>query len=189
MLTEESGLENIEVSSTGEFYNKGITIAPWGMWLISGDLEKQIASFPTSVGGLIVSKTDHLAQEDALRINWTKSDGDYLRISSNKPSDMARQTNGAMELTFNAKSFTDTDAIVQIGQTDENTNGENALEIFISGDWKEYRISLSCFEKLGIDMSKITSVLTLKGFKGVDIGIGNVRLESDIDAKPGCDGN
>ncbi len=189
MLTEESGLENIEVSSTGEFYNKGITIAPWGMWLISGDLEKQIASFPTSVGGLIVSKTDHLAQEDALRINWTKSDGDYLRISSNKPSDMARQTNGAMELTFNAKSFTDTDAIVQIGQTDENTNGENVLEIFISGDWKEYRISLSCFEKLGIDMSKITSVLTLKGLKGVDIGIGNVRLESDIDAKPGCDGN
>ena len=189
MLTEESGLENIEVSSTGEFYNKGITIAPWGMWLISGDLEKQIASFPTSVGGLIVSKTDHLAQEDALRINWTKSDGDYLRISSNKPSDMARQTNGAMELTFNAKSFTDTDAIVQIGQTDENTNGENALEIFISGDWKEYRISLSCFEKLGVDMSKITSVLTLKGLKGVDIGIGNVRLESDVDAKPGCDGN
>ena len=189
MLTEESGLENIEVSSTGEFYNKGKTIAPWGMWLISGDLEKQIASFPTSVGGLIVSKTDHLAQEDALRINWTKSDGDYLRISSNKPSDMARQTNGAMELTFNAKSFTDTDAVVQIGQTDENTNGENALEIFISGDWKEYRISLSCFEKLGIDMTKITSVLTIKGSNGVDIGLGNVRLESDIDAKPGCDGN
>ena len=38
-------------------------------------------------------------------------------------------------------------------------------------------------------MSKITSVLTLKGLKGVDIGIGNVRLEPDIDAKPGCDGN
>ena len=42
---------------------------PWKLWLISGDLEKQIASFPTSVGGLIISKTDHLAQEDALRIN------------------------------------------------------------------------------------------------------------------------
>ena len=45
------------------------------------------------------------------------------------------------------------------------------------------------FEKLGIDMTKITSVLTIKGSNGVDIGLGNVRLESDIDAKPGCDGN
>ena len=157
-LTEESGLENTEVSSIGEFYNKGATVSPWGMWLISGDLEKQIASFPTSVGGLIVSKTDHMAQEDALRINWTKSDSDYLRISSTKPNDMARQANGAMELTFNAKSFTDSDAVLQIGQTDDNTGIENTLEIFISGDWNEYRISLSCFEKLGIDMTKITSV-------------------------------
>ena len=130
-----------------------------------------------------------MAQEDALRINWTKSDSDYLRISSTKPNDMARQSNGAMELTFNAKSFTDSDAVLQIGQTDDNTGIENTLEIFISGDWNEYRISLSCFEKLGIDMTKITSVLTLKGSKGVDIGLGNVRLESDKDAKPGCDGS
>ena len=44
-------------------------------------------------------------------------------------------------------------------------------------------------EKLGVDMTKVTSILTIKGAKGVDIGLGNVRLESDIDAKPGCDGN
>jgi beta-glucosidase len=77
-LSENSGLENSEIASTGEYFNKGDVVAPWNIWLISGELEKQIASFPSSVGGLIISKTDHMAQEDALRINWTKSDGDYF---------------------------------------------------------------------------------------------------------------
>ena len=74
LLSENSGLENSEIASTGIYFSKGASVPPWDLWLISGELEKQIASFPTSVGGLIVSKTDHLAQEDALRINWTLGD-------------------------------------------------------------------------------------------------------------------
>ena len=29
---------------------------------------------------------------------------------------------------------------------------------------------------------------TFQENKGVDVGIANIRLESDLDAKPGCDG-
>ena len=176
-LPEKSGLENSEVPSSGEFFNKGAAVAPWSLFLKSGNLVKQISSFPTSVGGLIVSKTDHMAQEDALRINWTQSDEDYFQISSIKPDDMARQSNGAMKLAFNAKTFVGADAIVQIGQCDDIDRCNKTLDFKISGDWKEYRISLSSFEKLGIDMSKITSALIIKAKKGVDIGLSNVRLE------------
>ena len=176
-LPEKSGLENSEVSSSGEFFNKGAAVAPWSLFLKSGNLVKQISSFPTSVGGLIVSKTDHMAQEDALRINWTQSDEDYFQISSIKPDDMARQSNGAMKLAFNAKTFVGADAIIQIGQCDDIDRCNKTLDFKISGDWKEYRISLSSFEKLGIDMSKITSALIIKAKKGVDIGLSNVRLE------------
>ena len=176
-LPEKSGLENSEVRSSGEFFNKGAAVAPWSLFLKSGNLVKQISSFPTSVGGLIVSKTDHMAQEDALRINWTQSDEDYFQISSIKPDDMARQSNGAMKLAFNAKTFVGADAIVQIGQCDDIDRCNKTLDFKISGDWKEYRISLSSFEKLGIDMSKITSALIIKAKKGVDIGLSNVRLE------------
>ena len=176
-LPEKSGLENSEVRSSGEFFNKGAAVAPWSLFLKSGNLVKQISSFPTSVGGLIVSKTDHMAQEDALRINWTQSDEDYFQISSIKPDDMARQSNGAMKLAFNAKTFVGADAIIQIGQCDDIDRCNKTLDFKISGDWKEYRISLSSFEKLGIDMSKITSALIIKAKKGVDIGLSNVRLE------------
>ena len=176
-LSENSGLENSEIASTGEYFNKGDVVAPWDIWLISGKLEKQIASFPSSVGGLIISKTDHMAQEDALRINWTKSDGDYFRISSVKPNDLTRQSNGAMKLAFNAKSFTGSDSTLQIGQCDDSVNCDKTLEIKISGDWQEYMIPLSNFEELGIDMSKITSSILIKAEAGVDIGLSNVRLE------------
>ncbi|KAA1246624.1 glycoside hydrolase family 3 protein [Aquimarina sp. RZ0] len=188
-LSEISGIENSEVVSTGVFYRKGTAVAPWGLWLRSGELVKQIASFPTSVGGLIISKTDRETQEDALRIKWTKSDFDQMRISAVSPSDMSRQANGAMELAFFAKSFKGTDTVVKIGMCDLDSSCDKTFNININTtDWQEYRISLSCFGNLGVDMSKISAALMITAEEGVDIGLDNIRLESDIDAKPGCDG-
>ena len=186
LLTENSGLENSDVASTGVYFSKGAALSPWDLWLVSGELVKQIASFPTSVGGLIVSKTDHLAQEDALRINWTQGDetryqpsneGDYFRISSIEPDDMTRQSNGAMKLAFYAKSFTRATEIIRIGQCDNQSDCDKTLELEISNDWKEYIISLKDFENLGVDMSNITSALLVKAMAGTDIGLSNVRLE------------
>ena len=97
-LSEDSGLNNEGMGSSGEFFTKGAAVEPWGLWLSSGDLVKQIASYPTSVGGLIVSKTDHMAQEDALRLRWTQESGDYFRITSSDAVDLSRESNGAMEL-------------------------------------------------------------------------------------------
>ena len=187
-LSEESGLEAVAVVSTGEFYNKGAAVEPWSLWLKTGDLDKQIGSFPTSVGGLIVSKTDNLAQEDALRINWTLGDNDQLRVKTEAPTDMSRQANGAMELTFAAKSFKD-NASIKIGMCNEGAACDKTFAIDIAAnDWKEYRISLSCFGDAGVDMTKVETAFMVTAGAGVDVGIGNIRLESDLDAKPGCDG-
>ena len=188
-LSEKSGLENTEVVSTGAFYNNGLPVAPWGLWLHSDGFKKQIASFPSSVGGLLISKTDHQAQEDALRIKWTKPDEEQVRISASNTSDMARQANGAMELTFAAKSFTSQPAVVQIGMCSDEDNCNKFLNIKIEdSNWKEYRVSLSCFADLGVDMTKISSAFVVQAANGMDIGLGKIRLESDLDAKPGCDG-
>ena len=188
-LSENSGLDDVLVASNGNFYQKGAAVAPWGLWLKTGNLNKQIGSFPTSVGGLLVSKTDHEAQEDALRINWTLADEDQLRVSTARAEDMSRQSNGAMELTFSAKSFNG-DAMVKIGMgCDQDSPCNERLDIKIAAnEWKEYRISLSCFDDLGVDMKSINTAFMITAGKGVDIGLSKIRLESDIDAKPGCDG-
>ena len=186
-LPEVSGLENSEVASTGEFFTKGAPIEPWSLWLDSGELDKQIASYPTSVGGLIVSKTDYQAQEDALRINWTQTNGDYVRISTASPTNLARESNGAMELSFSAKSFNGTTTI-RIGQCDENTSCDTTFPVELDSDWFEYSVSLSCFDNLGVDMSSISSAFVIKSETMTDIGIANVRLTPDIDARASCDG-
>jgi len=188
-LSEDNGLGDVAVVSTGVFYEKGLPVAPWNLWLKTGDLDKQVASFPTSVGGLLVSKTDHKAQEDALRLKWTLGDRDQFLIKTAAPSDMSRQANGAMELTFAARSFTDKEARVSIGMCDESATCDNTLDIGITpNEWKEYRLSLSCFGDLGVDMKNVVSALMLTAGTNTDLGIANIRLESDIDAKPGCDG-
>ena len=189
-LSEDSGLENAAIASTNEFYSKGAAVEPWGLWLNSGDLDKQIASYPTSVGGLLVSKTDHKAQEDAIRLKWTKSDSDQMRISSSASANLARQTTGSMELAFTAKSFgSSPKTMVKIGMCSEGTSCEQKLDIALDGnDWKEYRISLTCFANIGVVMTKINSAFIITAGEGVDVGISDVRIESDTDAKPGCDG-
>lgn len=188
-LSEISGLEGSGTASTGEFYGRGAPIAPWGLWLHSGDLVKQVAGFPTSVSGLLVSKTDHQAQEDALRLNWTGSETVQMRLTAASPSDMSRQANGAMELTFAAKSFGQQGVTVQIGMCASEGACDQSLDISIApGDWQEYRISLSCFGNLGVDMTAINTAFMIRAGEGTDIGIGAIRLESDTDAKPGCDG-
>ena len=176
-LPIESGLENKAIISSGEFFSKGKSIDPWSMWLVSGDLEKQIVSYPTSIGGLIIKKTDHLAQEDALRINWTNLDSDHFKITSKNPSNMVRQSNGAMKLTFEAKSFLNENAIVKISLCDSYTNCQKSIELNIKGDWKKYKISLKTFEDLGADMSKIKTAFSISSSSKNDIGINNIRLE------------
>ena len=188
-LPETSGLEAGDVASTVEFYGKGAPVAPWGLWISSGDQLEQIDSYPTSAGGLTVSKTDHEAQEDALRMRWTKSGGDQVRISTASASDMTGHSEGPMDLTFSAKSFASGSGVVRVGMCDGAGACDKSIDLTIDGgDWKAYRLSLSCFQDLGIDVTKISSALVLAGDAGTDVGLSNVRLEAGTDAKPGCDG-
>ena len=187
-LSEDSGLNLNEVESTGVFYAKGNSVAPWKILLSSYDMSKEVGSYPTSINGLLVNKTDHQSQEDALRIQWTASESDYLQFTCDMPSDFSRQSNAGLELAFSAKSFKAGPCQVNIGMCD-SSHCENLEPITIeSGTWKEYRISLSCFDNVGITMSDIVTALRISADKGVDAGINNIRLETDKDAKPGCNG-
>jgi len=189
-LPEDSGLENAGIASNGNFFSKGTVTAPWGLWLKSGDSNKQIENFPTSAKGLSISKTDHEAQEDAIRVKWTLNDFDQIRISTATPTSMVKAANETMELAFSARLFDKDKAIVKIGMGCNQTEPcDQTLDINIAGNnWQEYRISLSCFEKLGTDMSKISTAFMITAGEGVDMGLSNIRLASDVDGKSGCDG-
>jgi beta-glucosidase len=92
-----------------------------------------------------------------------------------------------MELSFSAKSFSGTTTI-QVGQCDENANCDATLPVELDSDWYEFSVSLSCFDDLGVDMSSISSAFVIKSETMADIGIANIGLTSDIDARASCDG-
>ena len=187
-LSEDSGLNLNEAESTGVFFTKGANVEPWKIMLSSYDMLKEVGSYPTSITGLLVNKTDHLGQEDAIRMQWTISDSDHLQFNCNKPNDFSRQSNAGLEIAFSAKSYVAQNGLVKIGMCDSKIC-KNLEPISIkSGNWQEYRISLSCFKNEGVIMTDIITAFKISANKGCDIGISNIRLETDIDAKPGCDG-
>ena len=55
VLSEDSGIKTEAIASTGEFFNKGAAVDPWTLEFNTDNLSKKIASFPTSLGGLVIS--------------------------------------------------------------------------------------------------------------------------------------
>ena len=187
-LSEDSGLNLNVVESSGVFFEKGASEEPWEIVLSSDEMLKEVGSFPTSISGLLVNKTDHLGQEDALRIQWTISNSDHLQFNCNKPNDFSRQSNAGLEIAFSAKSFESENGLIKIGMCDSKICKNLEPIVIKKGNWQEYRISLSCFKDAGVDMTDIITAFRVSADKGVDVGISNIRLETDIDAKPGCNG-
>ncbi len=188
-LPENDGLTGEPKGTSTVFFSKGAPVAPWQLWFEEANLSKQIASFPTSMGGLIIAKTDYLAQEDALRVQWTENLQRQLHLKTSSAADLARQANGEMELAFTAKSFNPGEVSVIIGMCNPNADCKTNTILIASQDWQEYRIPLSCFEKSGMDMTQIESAFMITANEGADIGLGNIRLEPSMGDPRECDGN
>jgi len=129
-----------------------------------------------------------LFQEDSLRVNWSEG-GAEIRLSTHEHVDFSRQSNGAMELTFFAKSF-DGSHKLNIGMVcngGDNCKGLGELPVTIgSTDWTEHRISLKCFESAGVDMSHIQEAFRLGSSKAASIGLSDIRLEPNAGTPQSC---
>ncbi|WP_297730414.1 glycoside hydrolase family 3 protein [uncultured Maricaulis sp.] len=187
-LSEESGLSVSDTAPDGTYYSRGQAIEPWQMTVYSGRAADTSQTLPIELDGIRVGATDRTAQEDSLHIIWNSADTG-LRITSDDAIDLERQANGAMELAFLARAFGNAPETVQIGMgCAADAPCEAALPLSIAqGNWVEYRVSLNCFAEAGVDMSAINAAFTLDlPADGGEIGISEVRLESDTDAMRTC---
>jgi len=187
-LSEDPGLSGTYAVTSNTFFERGEPVEPWSMVVTEGDLTKTVDSFPTSIGRLIISRTDHLAQEDALRLaRETGDQAQQLRVTAPISMDLSRQSNGAMEMTFGAKSFGEAQNVM-IGMS---CNGNRACDHYVPvtiqhGEWQDYRVSLSCFADLGVDMTAVETPFMIAAAGSFDFGLGNIRLEEDEDAQATC---
>lgn len=187
-LPEESGLSARDTAPEGTYYSRGQAIPPWQVSVISGDTSDSSQILPVELDGIRVGATDRNAQEDSLHVIWNRADTG-IRITAEEAIDLERQANGAMELAFQARAFGNAPALVEVGmgcQSDTPCTATVPIRI-VQGNWAEYRISLNCFADAGVDMNAINSAFILNlPADGGEIGISEVRLESDTDAMRTC---
>ena len=170
-LSVESGVSE-GIGDKGVFFEKGLTTRPWILTANGSPFE-----LPHSEAGISVSAFDFTAQEDAVRVKFMEADN-VFSISS-YPLDYHREANGAMELSFQARSLNGAAKASVAAGCVELADCENYHDVDISEDWKEVRISLRCALVNGVDMHNMKNAFTLKAGEGADIAIANVRLAQE----------
>ena len=178
-LSTDSGLEGAVTANKGVFFSKGALPPPWEVIRYGSP-----SAVPFESAGLKVAAYDRAAQEDSLRVDFRTGEEDFI-IASSYPIDLSRESNGAMELVFFARSLGEDNA-VSVGMGCDASECDAFLPITLGDDWSEVRLSLSCFADAGINMATLKRPIMIDADAGQSIAISNVRLEEDDDAAQNC---
>lgn len=184
-LSEDSGLDSDSVGPLGVFLTNGNTPSPWALNVN----DAVVSNLPHQSQELSISATDHNAQEDALQLTWVSDEARFAIAAYGH--DYARESNGAMELVFNVRLIDGQDRIdVGMGCDGDGATCGATIPVSLQTDgWHEQRITLSCFADLGVDMSAVNQPLILSGTAGQRIGLSEVRIEADTNARADCGDN
>ncbi|MEM0928291.1 MAG: glycoside hydrolase family 3 N-terminal domain-containing protein [Pseudomonadota bacterium] len=181
-LSTESGLDAGATAEGGPLFARGtlsesVTLAADG---------KSIDLLPYENEALTVRRVDYQAQEDSLSVAFSAPSA--LTFVSGAPMDLARQSNGGMELAMTARVL-GPEVPLSIGMgcadhTDASCSG--SVPVTLDDQWAETRISLSCFAERGAPMAAIETILAVSGTTGQELQIAEITFKSDIDATQDC---
>ena len=93
-----------------------------------------------------------------------------------------------MELVFSARSLAgSTDIMIGMGcDSDDGRECAATLPVTLSAEWQEVRLTLSCFAERGVEMGNLGRAMIIDGDAGQSVGLSNVRIEADTNAKADC---
>lgn len=187
-LSEVSGVDAKANASGDVLFTAGKAPNPWSLYGTVAGTQTRLNSSIWDGGVLRFSGLDRLAQEDSLRIDWMQS-GPLVRIGNHAPVDFTRQSNGSMELAFFVRNLGDAPASLKVALGCESFGDcGGGLDVRVrSKEWQEVRLSLACFEDQGANLSAVSTGLLLASEGRASIGLSEVRLAPDIDAKRTCD--
>ncbi|RKQ71155.1 exo-1,4-beta-glucosidase [Litorimonas taeanensis] len=173
-LDEAPGIDLSAAGLNLTLFKDGLVQPPWALDV---------------TGNAKTSAVDHLAQEDALKIEFTGAG--TTSISTSDPVDLSRETTAALELSFNIKRNTERQGMLTLSAScpDDDCKGSLDISQSVDGlgtDWKSVRISLSCFRNAGADMSSIKSPFTLSSTGPAAVSISNLHIAEDDNGLASC---
>ena len=174
-------------SSEANIIFSGSSQEPWLAYVgDASDWHRQISGTQGSSpqGGLSVVTVDGLVQEDSRKLTWTGGHESQFYWQAASPADLTdlKSKNGALMMEFKVDQHP-VGVVTQRMDCGWPCSGAiDMTEFFKSvpeGQLSRIGISLQCFDKLGVDLSKVTSPMVLVSEEPFVLTIRDVRIVPD----------
>lgn len=131
-----------------------------------------------------VRGADRAAQEDSVRLRWTGAGSAVAAIVQDAPADLSRQSNGdlALELELRVDRPPSADVSLIMGCGAQCAGGfplrAMLAEAAKTAKWTRITIPLRCFEKAGVNMTRIETPLSIATSGTLDLVLSSARIVS-----------
>ncbi len=190
MLPEEPGV-SAAMGRPGVYYARGVLTPGITMRLqgATGAATDAPALPAASADGSVkVRGVDHMAQEDARRIEWSGAGAATVSLHSDAAKELVRETNGDVMLVMTVRVDSPAQGDVAIGVGCGPGCGAtlalaDTLAGLEPGRWTTLGVPLKCFQAAGADMSKVDTVLSLQAKGPRQLSLSKVSLGAQGDAE------
>jgi beta-glucosidase len=190
-LSEESGLRH-DGAEPGLYFARGAVAPGWTLTVAdAGGDARPVKALPTGdlARHVAIRATDHEAQEDARRIQWSGSGAGTVALTSDEPVDLTRESNAGTALVATVKlNAPARGAIpVEIG-CGTRCAGQVDLAPALAGatSWTRIAIPLACFARAGADLSRVTDVFRVSSKTALDLSVSRVALGTEAEQTVSC---
>ena len=187
-----------QASSTREYFVAGRPVSGWKLTVGEADSARQelpTATGATAKGTLKVTAVDRSAQEDGRLLSWSGNGPATVAIERDDPIDLQREANGQLLLVFDYRVDappTDTVSVALECQSADPKPCKGAVPIESQlksapkGTWQQSRIPLSCFQKSGANMWKVTSPVAISTAGSLQLAVANIHLDTGLQNAMTC---
>jgi beta-glucosidase len=191
-LSEDPGIP-AELMTTGSYFDKGLPVQPWSLRVTNGPDTTRITTTPVeAIGGRVkVTAVDDQVQEGARRFVFAGDGPATISISSEGSVDISREANGDVMLLVRLRRDADAPKDVTVGMTcGANCGGKlpfgDTLAGIKAGTWTTVGISLKCFQKAGVDVTKVNESFVVQSEGKLDLSFSQVKLGTVADKTYSC---
>jgi beta-glucosidase len=191
-LPEDPGVP-AEMMASGSYFEKGLPVPPWSLRVSHEADSTRITTTPAeALGGRVkVTAVDDQVQEGARRF-VSKGEGPAtIAITSEGSVDISRETNGDVMLLIRLRRDADAPKDLKLGMACGAGCGgaidfAQSLQAVPAGKWTTLGVSLKCLAKAGVDVAKVSDVLTLTTSGKLDLAFSQVKLGTVADKTVSC---
>jgi beta-glucosidase len=191
-LPEDPGIP-AELMNTGSYFDKGTPVQPWSLRVSNGSDTTRITTTPVeTIGGRVkVTAIDDQVQEGARRFVFAGDGPATIALSSEGTVDVSREANGDVMLLVRLRREGDAPKDVAVGMACGAGCGGtlpfgDTLASVPAGKWTTIGIPLKCFQKAGVDVSKVSETFNLTTAGKFDFAFSQVKLGTVADKTYGC---